>query len=110
MIAAHGGDVKAFEAMTAGESLTIVSPSSGFVQEIDAVRLGHAARRLSARDSLGGLEIAVRIGDRVEQGEPLLHAFGEERELARVLHDAVTVSDLRTQPPPLIHRVLRNRL
>jgi pyrimidine-nucleoside phosphorylase len=108
MIAAQGGDVEAMERMQTGEPLTIAAPSSGYVREIDVVRLGHLGRSLSQKDALGGLRVAVRLGDLVEEGAPLIHAYGAARAEARGLQSAFTVG---AEPPaalPLIYDAFCN--
>jgi thymidine phosphorylase len=106
MIDAQGGDPVAFEAMRAGEELEIVARKSGYVHAVDVVRLGHAGRRLSARDSAGGLRLAVRIGDGVEKGQPLLYACGRDREKAADLAEAFTIDESRAVAPPLVYEAL----
>jgi thymidine phosphorylase len=103
MIAAQSGDTNAFERMTLGEPLVITSPMAGCIRAIDVVALGHAGRRLSATDPLGGLRVDVRIGDRVDAGAPLLHAYGGDRNDAQHLASAFTISEAPAQPPPLIY-------
>jgi thymidine phosphorylase len=103
MIAAQKGDTNAFERMALGEASVITSSRAGYVSAIDVVTLGHAGRRLSAHDPLGGLRVAVRIGDRVEIGQPLLYAYGHNRADAHNLEAAFTLSESPVQPPPLVY-------
>jgi thymidine phosphorylase len=103
MIAAQKGDTRAFERMVLGEPLVIPSRTAGYVSAIDVVALGHAGRRLSAHDPLGGLRVAVRIGDSVEAGQPLLYAYGHNRADAEHLDSAFTLSDKPVQAPPLVY-------
>ncbi|HET7815534.1 MAG TPA: thymidine phosphorylase [Candidatus Baltobacteraceae bacterium] len=108
MIAAQGGDVSAFENMQLGESIAVRARSGGYVSSIDVVRLGHAGRRLSTHDPLGGLRVDVRIGDYVETGTPLLHAYGRDRDHAAQFADAFTLSESKPAPVPLIYDVQIN--
>ena len=108
MIAAQGGDVAAMERMQIGEPLTIAAPSSGYVREIDLVRLGHLGRHLSQNDALGGLRVAVRLGDRVEEGAALVHAYGAARAEARGLQSAFTVGAQPQPALPLIYDAFCN--
>ncbi|MFN2450474.1 MAG: thymidine phosphorylase [Candidatus Baltobacteraceae bacterium] len=108
MIAAQSGDVGAFERMQPGEPLEVCARRSGFVQHIDVVRLGHAGRRLSMHDPLGGLRLCARIGAHVEQGEPLLHAFGRDREDAAQFVSAFSLAEEPAAPPPLMYEVMIN--
>lgn len=108
MIAAQNGDVAAFEAMALGEALEIPAASSGYVAAIDVVRLGNAGRALSANDPLGGVQVAARIGDRIEAGQPLARAYGRDREDAVALGEAFTLSQSEAQPPPLLYDAICN--
>jgi len=64
-----------------------VAPHDGVVGEIDCLRLNRLARTAGAPiDKGAGIKVLKKIGDRVEQGEPLyrIHAFdGAQFELAR---------------------------
>lgn len=106
MVQAQSGDVSAFEAMDAGEGLEVPALKSGHVHAIDVVALGHAGRRLSARDPLGGLRVAARIGDGVEKGQPILYAYGAQRSQAADLAQAFTIEEQRADQPPLIYESL----
>lgn len=103
MIAAQDGDVAAFERLTLGEPLVVNAPTGGYVQSIDVVALGHAGRRLSTHDPLGGIRVAARIGDRVEAGAPLLYAYGRDREHASTLAKTFKFSEKPTEAPPLVY-------
>jgi pyrimidine-nucleoside phosphorylase len=108
LIAAQGGDVAGFEAMCLSEPLEITAAQSGYVQAMDIVGLGNAGRALSTDDPLGGVEIAVRIGDYVDAGAPLLRAYGKDAEQARALAGAFTFSDTPAQAPPLLYDAMCN--
>jgi pyrimidine-nucleoside phosphorylase len=108
MIAAQGGDVAALEKMQPGAPLEVCAPQSGYLTAMDVVRLGNAGRALSAEDSLGGIEVAVRIGDYVEAGAPLVRAFGRDAHAAQPLAHAFTLSQAPVQAPPLLYDALCN--
>ncbi|HEY9179625.1 MAG TPA: thymidine phosphorylase [Candidatus Baltobacteraceae bacterium] len=108
LIAAQDGDVRAVEAMRLGDPLEITAAQSGCVAAIDVVRLGHTARTLSANDPLGGLEVAVRIGDRVEKGDVLVRGYGKDAQLARDLADAFTLQAHFAGVPPLLYDAMCN--
>jgi thymidine phosphorylase len=69
-------------------SADVVAPQDGVVAEIDCLRLNRLARTAGAPiDKGAGIKVFKKIGDRVEQGEPLyrIHAFEDSQfELARV--------------------------
>ncbi len=108
MIEAQGGTRAALEAMEPAKPVTAVQASrGGWVTAIDVVRLGETGRALSARSPSAGLRIAVRLGDRVERGQPLAFVCGGTPEQASGLSSAFTLSDERVEPPPLIAETLR---
>ncbi len=54
----------------------ILAPSDGLVETVDCLRLGRIARLAGAPvDKGAGLEIFKRIGDRVDEGEPLYRIY-----------------------------------
>ena len=81
MVAAHGGDLDAFESLMKRPTFKfrIQAMKSGFVAEIDAERVGRVALLLGAGrerpgdkiDALAGITLAVKAGDRVAIGAPL---------------------------------------
>jgi pyrimidine-nucleoside phosphorylase len=121
-IAAQGGDT---DYLDAPEQL----PTARFVQEVAAARSGYVAG-LHARDVgltsmlLGGgrtkkgdrvdhavgIVLHAKIGDRLEQGQPLLtiHANDEARlsGARQRLLAAYRWSEEPVKPPPLIHRIV----
>ena len=81
MVAAHGGDLDAFRRMMDRPTFKfkIQSMKSGHVSAIDAERVARVALSLGAGreksgdriDPLAGIDLAVRIGQKVSVGEPL---------------------------------------
>jgi pyrimidine-nucleoside phosphorylase len=106
MIAAQKGDVRVFEGLQLGAETAFAAPRTGYVCEIDVVRLGNVGRRLSGTDPLGGLRVAARIGDRVEAGDPLVYALGGERGAVGDLASAFVIGDAAVETAPLIYDVL----
>ncbi len=98
MVAAQGGDLDA--ARTVSPATEVTAPGSGFVSAIDAERLGEAVIAMrGGRQQMGdaidystGFEMLVRLGDRVETGQPLACLFapqevapaGQEKLLAAI--------------------------
>ena len=108
MIAAQGGDVRAFEAMQLGEPLEIRAQQSGYVRAVEVVRIGHAGRVLSTHDPLGGIKVAARIGDYVEAGSPLAYAYGTHAAQAAPLYEAFLFSQHAPAVPPLMYDAVCN--
>ena len=81
----------------------VAATRSGFVQSVDAVALGEAARELTERDGVGaGLQVAARIGDSVVPGRTLATVFGDPSATARVAA-AFTVGEAPPPPRPLVY-------
>jgi thymidine phosphorylase len=111
MVAAQGGDLDAPRPVAPAHD--IPSPESGFVTKIDTERLGYVVINLGGgRRQLGdkldlsvGFEMLVRLGDRVEAGQPVARIFAEQDAVKHVKRDlltAITISDDEIPPPPLI--------
>ncbi len=99
MIEAQGSSRAALEAMTPhGDRHAITAATGGFVEKIDAVSLGNAARHLTHRDSSAGIRVAVRTGDHVEAGALLAEIFGNE---THTIHEHVAAAfTISPTPPP----------
>jgi homotetrameric cytidine deaminase len=111
MVAAQGGDLEAPRPRAPAWSLT--APRSGFVASMDAQQLGLAIIEMGGGrnrlddtiDHSVGLEALVRLGDRVEQGQPLLTIFASTVARSRglrVLEGCITIAEEPTSPEPLI--------
>jgi pyrimidine-nucleoside phosphorylase len=111
MVSAQGGDLDAPRPVAPAQELP--SPRSGFVVAVDTEQLGLAIIELGGgRKQLGdkldfsvGLEMLVRLGERVDAGQPLLRVFARPDAAAKIRGDllqAITIGDNRVEPPPLI--------
>ena len=112
MVAAQGGNLNAPRRRSATQS-DILSPSSGFVSRINTealgiavIELGGGRRVMSDRIDHGvGLEMLVRIGDRVELGQPLVKVHGPDNLFQAVkplIRNAIFIRDQAAKPPILI--------
>jgi pyrimidine-nucleoside phosphorylase len=93
----------------------VCAPRAGFLTRCDALDIGIAAMRLGAgrerkEDAIDpgvGLRVLAKVGDPVEAGQPLVRlAWADPGRLAQALplvEGALTTSDERVAPPPLIH-------
>ncbi len=111
MVAAQGGDLEA--ARPVAPESEVVTPRAGFVSAINAERLGEAVIAMrGGRQQLGdvldlstGFEMQVRLGDRVEAGQPLARLFAPP-EVANAGRDkllsAIELSDEQSEVRPLI--------
>lgn len=111
MVDFQGGELDAPRAVATASEIT--APHAGYVAGIDAEKLGMALVEMDAgRKKLGdridfttGLEMLVRLGDRVERGQPLVRAFAHSRhaEIARrMIAEAITIADKPCPAPQLI--------
>jgi len=119
-IAAQGGDLEAFSKRHQKQvpSYEVVAPASGYIQKMDAEKIGLAAMVLGAGraskedviDFDAGLRILKKTGDAVTAGEPIAvlytatdrdFAAAEQRYLA-----ALTIGAERPPEQPLIYRVI----
>lgn len=111
MVAAEGGDLDAPRPVAPAHD--IASPYAGFVTAIDTERLGYVVINLGGgRRQLGdkldlsvGFEMLVRLGEKVDTGQPLARIFAQPDAVHHVKRDllaAITISDDAIEPPPLI--------
>jgi pyrimidine-nucleoside phosphorylase len=123
IIAAQGGDPRVLDDYDllprASQTYTVSASEAGYVQAINTDAIGHASMllgagraRLDTAIDLGvGLIVEAKIGDKIEQGQPLvtLH-FNEEgrvEEAASDIHNAYTIGGHKVAPPQLIKAVMR---
>jgi thymidine phosphorylase len=77
IIAAQGPPIRV--ASLGRISADVLAPSSGVIGGIDCLRINRLARTAGAPiDKGAGLELFKKIGDRVEQGEPLYRIYAED--------------------------------
>lgn len=111
MVAAQGGDLDAPRELARSSEVT--AEHAGFITDIDAEQLGNALielgggrRQMSDRiDHSVGLEMLVRLGDEVEQGQPLVRVFADPHAVGRVrplIEAAFVFGAQSTLPPKLI--------
>ncbi|HYO25679.1 MAG TPA: hypothetical protein VEQ85_12115, partial [Lacipirellulaceae bacterium] len=112
MVRAQGGDPDAPRPVAPASEL--VAARSGYVAAIDAEELGRVIialkggrRQLGDRlDHSTGLEMLVRLGDRVEQGEPIARIFAEPEAAAQVRPLLAGAIDLAAEAPALSPLIL----
>jgi len=101
---------------SAARQVRITAPHAGVVQKLDALEIGRAANLLGAGrftkddtiDPAVGTEVLAKVGDRVEEGQPLaiLHVNAEQSlEAARRMTESaytIDASGASHRPPELI--------
>jgi pyrimidine-nucleoside phosphorylase len=111
MVEAQGGDLDRLPAI--GESREVLAERSGYVSSIDTEQLGVAVIELGGGrkvmsdciDHSVGLEMLVRIGDRVEGGQPMVRVFSSAEKFGKVreaIGCAVTMVEQPVAAPRLI--------
>jgi len=122
MVAAQGGDLAALDLGAAFHTprfrRTFSAECGGFFTACDCGKVGWAVQRLGAgRERAGepveahaGLEMHVKLGDRVDAGQPLATLFAQDEALfaepEQLLHEALTISAEPVVPPPLIRQII----
>jgi thymidine phosphorylase len=112
-VGAQGGDADSLEDLPVSAEVSEVrSPRSGYVARFGASAIGNAALVLGAGrtrkgdriDPGSGIEILVKPGDLLQQGQPVARLYGE-RETERAEHlvlEALQISEEPVDRPPAI--------
>jgi pyrimidine-nucleoside phosphorylase len=110
-VRAQGGDVDALDKLPiSGKVREVTAPRGGYVSRFGALGIGRAALALGAgREKKGdeidpgaGVEVLVKVGDRVEEGEPAARLYGG-RNVGRaeaLVREALELSDEPVEPAP----------
>lgn len=109
-------DPMAFHKPTATRTLAADRP--GFLASMDCTRIGWAVQRLGAgRTQPGapvsahaGIEMHVKLGDRIEAGQPLVTLYSEDAALLdepeSMLRETLQIADMPPVPIPLIREIV----
>ena len=112
-VTAQGGDAKALENLPVSDKvLEVTAPRAGYVAQLEALGVGRAALLLGAGrkkkgdkvDPGAGVEVLVKIGKEVEEGQPVARLYGMrnvERAKELVL-EALEISYTPVERPPAI--------
>ncbi|MGC1158946.1 MAG: thymidine phosphorylase [Acidobacteriaceae bacterium] len=122
MVEAQGGDVQALDAGAAFHTpkfrRELRATRSGYFAEADCTKIGWAVQRLGAgRERAGepveahaGIEMHVKLGARVDAGQPLVTLFAEDEarfaEPEQLLTEAMTIGDAPVVAPPLVREII----
>jgi pyrimidine-nucleoside phosphorylase len=106
MVEAQGGSREALEALAPDERVTKLRASTeGVVVAIDAVRLGHVARELSAHNRRAGIRLGARIGDRIARGDVLADIYGAGADPGSIAA-AFTIGAVSPAARPLVYATI----
>ena len=119
LISWQGGDPRVCEDVsllpTAPLKVKVPSPDSGYVSSMDTTAIGYCAQNLGAGrkqktdiiDPAVGLVMDVRLGQKVREGDSLctlhLRSKDQAEEAIRAMQEAITLSKIRPNLPPLIY-------
>jgi len=112
MIKAQGGSTG--DVLHVAPSTDLVSDQDGFIAAIDTEALGLAIISLGGgRRKMGdpidhsvGLEMLVRLGDRVAKGTPLVRIFSKNPEMVTSpIRNAIQISDSGIAPELIVERI-----
>jgi thymidine phosphorylase len=112
-VRAQGGDADALEDLPVSDEVREVpAPCDGYVAHFHALAIGRAALSLGAGrekkgddvDSGAGVEVLVKVSDRIEEGEPVARLFGKRNvERAEALvREALEISAEPVESSPAI--------
>jgi pyrimidine-nucleoside phosphorylase len=122
VVAAQGGDATVITTPAklpqAAWVERIASPQSGYLEVIDAERIGRVAGLLGAGrqrkgdpiDPAAGLLLRAKVGDHVAQGDPLIEAHARSQAAADGIRDALLAAYHWSNQPPAPHPLLLERI
>ena len=111
MVGAQGGDLDKLPAI--GDGINVTAGKAGYVGAIETEHLGLAIIELGggrklmgdAIDHAVGLEMLVRVGDRVKRGQVIARIFAsaeKARAIEPMIAGAIEIQDAPRDPLPLI--------
>ncbi|HTH54179.1 MAG TPA: thymidine phosphorylase [Edaphobacter sp.] len=125
IIEAQGGDTKVFEDPAAHHKPALTSvfkaPKSGYLASVDCKQIGWAIQRLGAGrakpgdpvSAHAGLESHAKVGDRLEEGQPLYTLFCEDcerlTEPKEMLGEAIRITDAPPEKQSIIRDVVASK-
>jgi pyrimidine-nucleoside phosphorylase len=121
-VAAQGGDPRVADDLSilpqAPVTREVEAPAGGWLEAVDAEAVGRVAADLGAGrqrkedriDPAVAVELDVKLGDRVDAGQPLGRILARDEAAARAAADgllaALRWSERPAQAPPLVHEVV----
>jgi pyrimidine-nucleoside phosphorylase len=126
IVHAQGGDISRFE----GEAnpaahhkptatRTITAPQNGYLASMDCKQVGWAVQRLGAGrakpgdpvSAHAGIEMHVKLGDRINKGQPLITLFSEDPTLIaepeQMLRQTLQITSTPAMKQPLIREIVK---
>lgn len=120
-IAAQHGDLSMIQNLDllpgAEYVIAVPAPKAGYIQEIEAIALGHAAMTLGAGrqttdDTIDygvGVVLAKKVGDAVAVGEPVAYLYANREAVAKEIETVLAGIVIQAEPAtklPLIYEII----
>lgn len=113
MVRAQDGDPDALENLSVSEEIREVeAPRGGYVSRLGALEVGRAALALGAGrekkedavDHASGVEVLVKAGERIEEGQPVVRLYGTRNadRAGGLVREALGISGEPVEAPPAI--------
>jgi pyrimidine-nucleoside phosphorylase len=122
IIAAQGGDISVFDDPAAHHKpaarRTLRATQAGYLSSMDCRQAGWAVQRLGAGrakpgdavSAHAGIESHVRLGSRIEEGQPLFTLFSEDPskldQPEQMLRDTLRITPQPPSIPPIVREVV----
>jgi thymidine phosphorylase len=94
----------------------VAAPQAGYVARLGALGIGRAALLLGAGrqkkgdkvDPGAGVEVLLKTGDKVEEGQPIARLYGERNaeKAEQIVLESLEISGAPVDRPPVILRSL----
>lgn len=122
LVSAEGGNAEWLDDYSlfpaAREHFSVRAEEAGYIASIDALSIGETAMHLGAGratkeddiDMSAGIVLEKKVGDYVEKGDILFHAYTNRENCEEVLKNAVSAFKINTNEPDdeiLIYEVIR---
>lgn len=119
-VKAQGGDTDVFdhpETLLSAQRVSLKAKASGYIHQIDALAIGHAAMRLGAGretkadqiDLSVGVDLHVKVGNHIEKDQVIATLYVKQKgidEAKKLITDAVMIGG-EPKRKPLIKEILR---
>ncbi|MGH9597993.1 MAG: thymidine phosphorylase, partial [Edaphobacter sp.] len=94
---------------------TLAAPVSGYLAAMDCKQVGWAVQRLGAGrakpgdpvSAQAGIEMHAKLGDKIQEGQPLVTLFSEDEALLDEPEDMLRETIKITQAPPKLQPLIR---
>ena len=119
IVTAHSGDTSIFEDPAAFHeptaTRTLKAETAGYLASMDCTEVGWAVQRLGAGrlrpgdpvSAQAGLEMHIKLGEKVEPGQPLITLFSEDESLLDEPDEMLRATLKFTPTPPTLQPLIR---